>query len=59
MRKADLRRLSEAGEPCAMKVASTVRGGADGKGLSCETTCGEIWQAGLRNSQYLASRLLY
>jgi len=42
-----------------MKVASTVRGGADGKGLSCETTCGEIWQAGLRNSQYLASRLLY
>jgi len=33
MRKADLSRLSEAGEPCAMKVASTVRGGADGKGL--------------------------
>jgi len=31
-------------EPCAMKVASTVRGGADGKGLV---------------TQNLASRLLY
>ena len=40
-----------------MKAARPVRRGADGKGLSGDTTC--MKQAGLRNSRYLASRLLY
>jgi len=46
-------------EPCALKGASTVRGGAVRKGLSGDTTCGDTWQVGLRKSQYLACRLLY
>ena len=40
-----------------MKAARPVRRGADGKGLSGDTTC--MKQAGLQNSRYLASRLLY
>jgi hypothetical protein len=32
-------KANEAAEPCAVKGASTVRKGADGKGLSFETTC--------------------
>ena len=47
----------ETGEPCALKGASTVRRGADGKGLSRDTTCQR--QEGLGNKRHLASRLLY
>jgi hypothetical protein len=44
-------------EPCAVKVASTVRGEEVRKGLSSDTT----WkiQAGLRKQRYLAGPLPY
>ena len=59
MRNTKFRRLLEIGEPCALKGARTVRGGAVRKGLADDTTCGDTWQVGLRKSQYLARRLLY
>jgi hypothetical protein len=54
---AELQGLLETGEPCALKGASTVRGGAVGKGLA--EIPPERFLAGQRRKQYLACRLLY
>ena len=54
----EARRLTTTGEPCALKVASTVRRGADGKGRGRLPVTADALQAHeLRHKPYLASRL--
>jgi hypothetical protein len=51
-----MKRHCKTGEPCALKGASTVRGGAVGNVLSDETTRKEFWHVkGKQNSNALAA----
>jgi hypothetical protein len=51
----ELEKLVRTGEPCALKGASTVRGGAVGNELTYETTRRVFWQVKGTNSNALAA----
>jgi hypothetical protein len=56
--RSELERLLRTGEPCAVKAASTVRGGAAGQRTGLETV-GNVFRQVESIKQHRAGRLLY